>query len=227
MAAAVRRVNWLAIWLTIGVVVVVVGVGTLAVWMNRQALALAESPASAAVNQETGAIVFGDGPNELTEYVDFMCPVCHRYHDSYGSEVAALVEEGRVTLNLHPISILDGRSQGTQYSTRSAGALYCVAEDNADAAYSFMDALFKNAPSEGSGGLDDDELLRLAQDAGASADVESCIAGGEYMDFVTARTQETPVMPGNSGIATPTVLLNDEFVNLTWDAEADIVSRLQ
>lgn len=227
MAAAARRVNWLAIWITIGVVVVVVVVGALVVWMNRQALELAESPASAVVNEETGAIVLGEGPNVLEEYVDFMCPYCHQYHDTYSEDVAGLVEDGQLTLEVHPISILDSQSQGTQYSTRAASATYCVVDDNVDAVYPFMDALFKNAPSEGSGGLDDEELISLAEQAGASSDVESCITGGDYMEFVTARTQETPVAPGASGISTPTVLLNDEFVSLTWDPQADIVSQLQ
>src|SRR5699024_12404568 len=51
-------------------------------------------------------------------------------------------------LNLHPISILDRASQGTEYSTRAANAAYCVADEDGEAAYTFIDLLFRNQPAE-------------------------------------------------------------------------------
>ncbi|WP_105566324.1 DsbA family protein [Microbacterium halophytorum] len=221
MAAAARRVNWLVIWITAAIVVVVVAIAAIAIWMNRQALALAESPASAVVNEETGAIALGEGENVIDEYVDFMCPFCGQFHDSSGEDLSAAVESGEITLNLHPISILDGQSQGTNYSTRAANAVYCVADDNPDAVYPFYDALFQNQPGEGTTGLDDGELLDLAERAGASGDVESCIADGTYFDFVAARTQEIPPNPQTNQVSTPTVTRNGEYVNLTLDQATD------
>ncbi|WP_261167080.1 thioredoxin domain-containing protein [Microbacterium sp. Marseille-Q6965] len=224
--AAARKTNWVAIWISAAVVVAIAVIAVLVVQMNRQAVALAESPASAVVDEETGAITLGDGPNVLEEYLDFMCPYCHEYHETYGEDVAELVEEGEVTLNVHPIAILDSQSNGTQFSTRAAGAVYCVAEANPDAVYPFIDALFRDQPREGTEGLSDDQIAGLASEAGAG-DAASCIADGEYMDYVTKMTPETPVAPGASGISTPTILLNDEFVSLTWDPQADIIDKLQ
>lgn len=224
--AAARKTNWVAIWISAAVVVAIAVIAVLVVQMNRQAVSLAESPASAVVDEETGAIALGDGPNVLEEYLDFMCPFCEEYHETYGEEVAQLVEDGEVTLNVHPISILDRYSNGTQYSTRAASAVYCVAEANPDAVYPFIDALFRDQPREGSDGLTDDHLAGLASEAGVE-DAASCIAEGEYMDYVTRMTLETPVAPGATDIGTPTILLNDEFVSLTWDPQADIVSKLQ
>jgi len=226
MANAARKTNWLAIWISAAVVVLIVVIGALVVWMNKQALALAESPATAVVNEETGAIALGEGENVVDEYVDFMCPYCGQFYENSSADLADAVKAGDITLNLHPISILDRLSQGTNYSTRAANAVYCVADDNADAVYPFYDALFQNQPAENSAGLDDDKLLSLAKQAGASGDVESCIADGDYTDFVAARTQEIPENPSTGQVSTPTVTRNGEYVTLTLDAETDRAALL-
>lgn len=226
MATAVRKTNWLAIWITAAVVVVVVVIGALVVAMNRQALALAESPATAAVNEETGAIAFGDGDNVVDEYVDFMCPYCGQYYASYGEDMAKAVKDGDITLNLHPISILDGASQGTMYSTRAANAAYCVADDNPDAVYPFFDALFGNQPKENTAGLDDDEILKYAKQAGASDGVKACMDDGTYDDFVTARTQEIPANPDTGQVSTPAITRNGDYVGITFDRDTDLAAIL-
>ena len=63
----------------------------------------------------------------MDTYVDFMCPVCNQFEQAYGEAIQGLVDDGTITLNIHPISILDRASQGTEYSTRAANAMYCVA----------------------------------------------------------------------------------------------------
>lgn len=226
MANGSGRTNWVAIWISAAVVVAVVVVGGLVVWMNNMATAPAASPGSAVVDESTGAIAIGDGEDVLDEYVDFMCPICGNYNDTYADTVHDLVEQGEITLNIHPISILDRASQGTQYSTRSAAAAYCVADANPDAVYPFVQLLFENQPQESTPGLTDDELAGYASDAGAP-DAADCIAGDEYHDYVSQMTEKTPVQPGAQGIGTPTVMLNGEFVQLTNDPQADIVSKLQ
>lgn len=224
--AAARKTNWLAIWISAAVVVAIAVIAVLVVQMNRQAVALAESPASAVVDESTGAITLGDGPNVLDEYVDFLCPYCEAYHESYSETTADLVRSGDLTINLHPISILDRYSNNTEYSTRAASAVYCVAESDPDAVFPYVDALFRDQPAEGSDGLSDDTLASLAEEAGATGAAD-CIAAGEYKDYVTKMTPETPVAPGAQGIGTPTILLNGEFVTLSGDPQADIVDQLQ
>lgn len=224
--AAVRKTNWIAIWISAAVVVALAVIAVLVVQMNRQAVALAESPATAVVDESTGAIALGEGPNVLDEYVDFMCPFCAAYHESYSETTADLVRSGELTINLHPISILDRYSNNTEYSTRAASAVYCVAESDPDAVFPYIDALFRDQPAEGSDGLSDDKLAALAAEAGATGAAD-CIAAGEYKDYVTKMTPETPVAPGAQGIGTPTILLNGEFVTLTGDPQVDIVDNLK
>jgi protein-disulfide isomerase len=214
MASAAKKTNWFAIVISAIVVVALVGVGAVVVWMNNTATAPAEAPAAAVVNEETGAITLGEGPNVVAEYFDFMCPYCGRYWETYSEDVNERVVAGEVTLEMHPISILDNASQGTAYSTRAAGAVYCVAEENADAVYPFVDLLFDNQPREATAGLSDEEIIGYAERAGAEG-AASCIEGGEL-----------PIAPGQTRPSTPTVLVNDEFLGITWDPEADLVPLL-
>jgi protein-disulfide isomerase len=222
MATPGKKTNWFAIVISLIVVVAIVGVGALVVTMNNAATAPAEAPAAGVVNEETGGISIGDGPDVIEEYVDFMCPYCGQYWDGYSEYVGEKVKAGEATLVIHPISILDNASQGTQYSTRSASAAYCVAETNPDAFYSYVDRLFDNQPAESSKGLSDDELAKFAEEVGAG-DAASCIADHEYSDYVAERTEKTPIAPGAGGISTPTIMVNDEFVQLTFQGpEADL-----
>src|SRR6478735_199721 len=65
-----RKVNWFAIWISIGVVVALVVVAALVVWMNNASTGPGEAPKASNVNSETGAIAVGKGSNELDTYID-------------------------------------------------------------------------------------------------------------------------------------------------------------
>ena len=212
MAAAQRKTNWFAIWVSVGVVVVLVLVGALVVWMNTAAKDPGTLPESGGIDTTTGAIAVGEGANELATYIDFMCPICGDFEASYGEEMLGLVEDGTITLNIHPISILDRYSQGTQYSTRAANAMYCVADSDPTATVAFMQTLFENQPAEQSEGLSDQELIDFAKGV-TDADVASCITDGTYKDFVAAMTEKTPIQPGASGIGTPTIAVNGKVIS--------------
>ena len=153
MAATARKVNWFAIWMSIAVVVVLVAVAVLVVTLNNpSADDPGEVPQAANVDFETGAIVVGEGENTLDTYIDFMCPVCNQFEQLYGPDIQTLVDDGTITLGIHPISILDGQSQGTGYSTRAANAMYCVAVADGEAAVPFMQAMYENQPAGGDDG---------------------------------------------------------------------------
>lgn len=223
---AQRKVNWFAIWISVGVVVLLVVVAGLVVWMNSASTAPGQAPRASNINAETGAIAVGEGSNELDTYIDFMCPICNQFEQAYGETIQGLVDDGSITLNIHPISILDRQSQGTEYSTRAANAMYCVAVADADASLPFMQAMYENQPQEGSTGLTDEQILAIASGVGVTG-IDDCVNNGTYSKYVTAMTEKTPVKPGAAGIGTPTVLLNGDFVDLTGDPQADIVDQLQ
>lgn len=229
MATARKSTNWFAIGVTAAAVVVVLVIAGVVWFANNQATSPGTLPESSVVNTDTGAISVGSGSQTVDTYVDFMCPVCNSFEQAYGPTLQQLADDGTITLNIHPIAILDAQSQGTQYSTRAAGAAYCVAVDDPAAVPAFVKAMYAQQPKEGTAGLDDATLATIAKDAGASDAVTSCIQDGTYTKFVTAMTKKTPSQTG-SGIATPTIAINGQVLvnqqDLTGDPQKDIVGRL-
>ncbi len=47
------------------------------------------APKSDIINEETGAISFGDGKDEVDTFVDFMCPICGDFEKQYGEQLQA------------------------------------------------------------------------------------------------------------------------------------------
>ncbi|GAA1861708.1 DsbA family protein [Microbacterium koreense] len=222
--AQARKTNWFAIWVSIAVVVALVLVGALVVWMNNTANAPGPRPESAGINSETGAIVVGEGSNEVDIWFDFYCPHCQDFEDVYGPTVDELLEAGDATVNLFPVALgpLNAAS-GTDFSERSANALYCIAETTPEAAYPFMQSIFSYKPS--GAGLTDEELIAEAEAAGAG-DISTCVADREYVDFVGEQTQALPVNPETGSAGTPALVVNGEYIAVTGDPQADIVANL-
>jgi protein-disulfide isomerase len=216
MAQAARKRNWFAIWVTVGVVVALALVAVLVVTLNNAAAPKplpteVNTPSASNIDSETGAIIVGDGEDTLDTFVDFMCPVCNQFEQVYGAEIEGLVDDGSITLGIHPISILDRQSSGTQFSTRAANAAYCVAIADADASLPFLQAMFENQPAEGSKGLTNKEILDIASGVGVTG-IDSCVNDGTYAGYITEMTAKTPLQPGSQGIGTPTIVVNGEVI---------------
>ena len=220
MAAAQGKTNWFAIWISAAVVVVLVALGGVVVFLNNQATAPGTAPETAGiVNGETGAISFGEGDTTIDTYVDFMCPICGDFEDAYGAALQDAAANDTITLNIHPISILDGASQGTEYSSRAASAMYCVASEAPDTALDFFNLLFENQPEENTTGLTDEQLSAFAEQAGAGAAAD-CIADGTYMKFAQDQVEQTPPDPETGRVGTPTVAIDGDRID-----NADIATR--
>lgn len=205
MAAAKSNTNWFAIGVSIAVVVVLVVLGGLVVFLNNQATAPGVAPKGGNVNTETGAISFGAGDDEVDVFVDFMCPICGDFESAYGEQLQSAAASDDITLNIHPVSILDRYSQNTKYSTRAASAAYCVAENAPDSFLDFFNFMFANQPQENTAGYTDEELAAYAEQVGAGAAAD-CIADGTYMDFVGDQTKAQEIQ------GTPTVEVNGERI---------------
>jgi len=220
--SAAGKTNWFAIWTSVAVVAVIAVVVVLVMMMNNKATDPGLAPDSSGVNQETGAIVFGDGADTVSTWVDFMCPYCGQFEETEGETITQLIDEGRITLELHPVAILDRLSQGTEYSSRAASAMYAVAEADPANAYAFLVAMYDNQPAEQTAGLTDEEIVQVAKDAGVdvTAELEAAILDHKFLDF--AQSQELP--EGATG--TPTLAINDTLVPVTFDPQVDIVARL-
>jgi protein-disulfide isomerase len=155
----------------------------------------------------------------ITTYIDYQCPYCNQFETANESQIKTWLQKGAVTLEIHPISILDASSLGTKYSTRSANAAMCVANYDPDAFLAVNTSLFKNQPAEGTSGLTNAKLISLIQAAGAtSSSIPSCVNGGTFNGFVSSQTKAALAdkLP-NSSIAkltgTPTVIVNGKQYN--------------
>lgn len=213
MAAAKSNTNWFAIGVSAAVVVVLVVLGGLVVFLNNQATAPGVAPSSnEAFNADTGAISFGDGEDTVAVFVDFQCPVCKSFEDQFGPQLEAAAADGRITLEYHPIAILDRFSQGTDFSSRSAGAAVCVAESNPDLYLDYAKTLFANQPAENSSGLTNEQLADFATQVGAE-DAVSCINDETYRKFGVAQAKANDIN------GTPTVDVNGTRLNLQDSAD--------
>ncbi|MEV7619906.1 thioredoxin domain-containing protein [Microbacterium sp. NPDC089321] len=207
MAHAQSKPNWFAIGISIAVVVVLVALGAVVVWLNNQATDAGPAPKGDIVNSETGAITFGEGEDVVSTYIDFMCPACNAFEQAYGQQLQEAAASDDITLEIHPIAILDHLSQGTNYSSRAAAAMYCVAESDSDKALEFLNTLFANQPAEGSTGLTDDQLKQIAEQVGADK-AASCIDDGTYLKYGAAQAKAHEIK------GTPTVEINGKRLDI-------------
>lgn len=223
MASTVRKTNWFAIWVSVAAVVVLVAVTAIVIAINNQSSAPGASPQGKIINTDLGAVTFGDGKNTVDTYVDFLCPYCNQFEQSEGQTINQLVQAGTVTLRVHPVTILDQHTTPAGYSSRAAGAFYAVAAADPDHAYAFMQAMYQHQPQEGSAGLTDAQIVDIAKGAGVNvtSDLEKAITSNTYQKY--AQTKGLP--SGSNG--TPTVVVNGTMVNVTMDAQKDIVANLK
>lgn len=160
-------------------------------------------------------------------YVDYLCPYCGEFESTNAENLQSWLTQGAITLEIHPVAILDSSSAGSEYSSRAANAAACVADEDPDRFLAVHQALFAQQPAEGTTGLSDDELRSLVTDAGVTDDdVLACITSGEFRPWVATATERATSQPlANSSVAqltsTPTVLVNgQQYTGAPDDADA-------
>jgi protein-disulfide isomerase len=134
------------------------------------------------------------------------------YEDASGDTLAALVADGTAAVEYAPVAILDRYSED-EYSTGALNAAGVVADAAGPEAFlAFHDLLFVNQPAEGGAGLSDDELIDLAEQAGAAGErVETGIRDRVFEDWTR---QVTDAASRNGLTGTPTVLVDGEVLDL-------------
>jgi protein-disulfide isomerase len=164
-----------------------------------------------------GAEAEAGQPVKVIAYIDFICPVCKRFEDTYNDALTSLRNEGKITMEYRPLGFLD-RQSSTNYSSRSANAAACVADKAPEKYAEYVDVLFANQPAEGGAGLSDDKLKSLATDIGA--DINSCVDDKTFRPYVKYSTE----LAANTGITgTPTVFIDGK----QWDGGTDLNAEIQ
>lgn len=167
-----------------------------------------------------GAEAEAGQPVKVVAYVDFICPVCKRFEDTYNDALTTLRNDGKISLEYRPLGFLD-RQSSTNYSSRAANAAACVADTSPEKYAEYVDLLFTNQPAEGSAGLSDDKLKSMASDIGAN--IGSCVDDKKFRPYVKYST----TLAANTGITgTPTIFVDGKQWDGTTDLNADIQTAI-
>ncbi|MGK3708880.1 DsbA family protein [Arthrobacter sp. IK3] len=183
-----------------------------------------ESAETTAKTVDVGAIPESDGeapagitvpgpedPASVVVYLDANCVHCAEFEGAYGEVLKQKAEAGEITLETRAIAILD-RNSPTNYSSRAANAMACVADAEPARYLDFTAALFARYSS---GELPNQGLIDLAADQGVTG-IDDCIKDGAFRPFV----KFTTAAAAEHGITgTPTVFVNGKMWDLTGDLE--------
>jgi protein-disulfide isomerase len=148
-------------------------------------------------------------------YLDYFCPVCNAFETANKTQLTGWLKKGAATLEIHPISLLDRSSLGTQYSTRSANAGACVANYAPDDYWAFTQEMYVKQPTEGTAGLTDAQILAVMAAAKVHdlAAITPCVKKQKFKAWVndaTTRAENGP-LPDSSAksvLGTPTVIVD-------------------
>ncbi|WP_350269624.1 thioredoxin domain-containing protein [Brevibacterium sp. CBA3109] len=168
-----------------------------------------------------------DNAATVTVYLDFQCPGCKAFEDANTPTLKKLADEGSIVLEYKPVSFLDRMSSGNEYSTRSANLAACVIDSQPQLTEDIFAALYAQQPEEQGNGRTDEELLKVAEDAGVDTSkkltsdpeqtVKSCVTDQSFKDYVEKSSQDAL---DNGVKATPWVLINGEHTEKTSDPQA-------
>ncbi|MCZ7413723.1 DsbA family protein [Streptomyces sp. WMMC897] len=151
----------------------------------------------------------GAAPVTLTVYEDFRCPGCAQFEQAFKDTVHELTEEGRIQVEYHLVTIIDGNMGGTG-STKAANAAHCAADAGRFTPY--HDLLYTEQPPEQKDAFGDEgHLIELAGKVEGldTPAFRSCVREGTH----EARVRRTnDAFLGSEYNATPTVLLDGENV---------------
>jgi protein-disulfide isomerase len=162
---------------------------------------------SGANGEDSLAIPVGDpaAKSTLSVWEDFRCPACKSFEDAYRSTIHELTEAGKLKVEYHLATLIDGNMGGSG-SRKAANAAACAQNEGAFPAY--HDVLFENQPPETNDDFaSETKLLDLAKKADGldSAAFRTCVEDGKHNSWV-AKSNEAFQKGGFSG--TPSVFLN-------------------
>ncbi|EFV12883.1 hypothetical protein HMPREF9336_02257 [Segniliparus rugosus ATCC BAA-974] len=164
-------------------------------------------------------------PLTIDVYEDFLCPACAGFEHRYAAQIVAAVQQGALRVRYHFLTVFDGRSASGSYSSRAAGAAMCVLEEDEGAFLRLHTTLFQPEVRPEEGGatdLADDQLAKLAAEAGASTQAVDCVRRGaraeQAKEAARAGVRElSTIVKGQ--LVTPTVVKDRrvvDFADKAW-----------
>jgi protein-disulfide isomerase len=170
----------------------------------------------------------GEKPIEIVIYVDYQCPVCAVFELPNSEQLKSWASTGAATVQLHALSILDGRGQYKTYSSRAANAAMCLAEYSPDNFFNYNTRLLQAQPAAGTDEPKNADLITFAQEVGATnmAQVSSCINSKEFGNWIDDSTERalTQPFPGTDIKITGTPAIFVNGVQYNWSTGEELAS---
>lgn len=167
-------------------------------------------------------------PPNIVVYIDYQCPICQAFEVPNSSQIKNWVNTGAATLEIHPLSFLDGRGTPNEYSSRAGNAAICVAEYAPNSFFDYNALLFEKQPAEGTAGPSNDELVKYLSQVQipASEKLTSCIKNKEFGPWLldhTSKVLSTPIAGTDQTVdGTPYILVNGQ--RYTWKTGEELMS---
>ncbi len=223
LKAADRRRN-LLIQIGLTAIVVLVGVG-LVLYIVMGADKKPASGETKSIRVSSSTLITKEGTTEpkavVSLYEDFLCPHCRDFEQKFGPTINQLIDSGAIAADYYMVAILDSPSNDN-YSSRAAGAAYCVADENKDAFRRFHAALYAQQPGEtGASFPDDARLIEVARQAGAGGTVPDCINKGKYVPMVEGLASASAIQ------STPTIKINGQDFDISNKTPDDLVNEIK
>lgn len=159
---------------------------------------------------------------KIVIYADTICPYCKDFEDHYGDQIDSWLKNGDAEVEYRMLGFLDGQSS-TNYSSRGANALACVADQAPESYLPYLRNLFNaqnpkdqggEGVQEGGAGLPNKKLADMAVRAGAPSSVKSCITGGDFRPWVQ---HGTGTAFSDHVTGTPSAVVD----GVEWDSDKD------
>ena len=171
------------------------------------------SPSAAATEAAAPEPTRTQVPLQIEIYVDYLSQTSADFQLTNAKQLSEWVSQGAATISYHPVALLTGKSNGTKYSLRAAGAATCVATYAPESFFQFNHNLLEQRPDLDTDGLSDEDIAVLARAVGVTnpKQVERCISNGNFVPWVqkaTARALAEPIDGTDTVLAGPTVLVN-------------------
>lgn len=156
-------------------------------------------------------------PVRVTIFQDFNCVHCASFEAENAETLAALVKEGKITLELRNLTFLDANSP-TFYSARANNVAYSVANQvSAEDYLKFQQEVFTY---QAQNGTSNEELIKIAEKYGA--DVKDDVTNNTWRPFIQTVTLES----ATNGIeGTPTIFADGELFTEAPTGFADWINQ--
>lgn len=167
-------------------------------------------------------------PPHIVVYMDYQCPICQAFEVPNSSQLKNWVNTGAATLEVRPLSFLDGRGTPNEYSSRAGNAAICVAEYAPNNFFDYNAILFENQPAEGTAGPSNDVLVEYLDKVQipASDKLTSCIKNKDFGPWLldhTSKVLSTPLAGTSETVdGTPYILVNGQ--RYTWKTGEELMS---